>query len=155
EPVLRVNVNEGDVVHRGEVLAVLNTDDLQANLRADLANAQSFGARVSQFTYQGSEAISQSSDQARAARAALAQAQQTLKFDQSNLVRDRQLYSQGFVSLQALQQQQTIVRNDEQAVQTAISNLSSAASAVQANGSMSQGMQASNVQNSQASQAQA
>jgi len=155
EPTLRVNVNEGDIVHRGEVLAVLNTDDLQASLQADLANAQSFGARVSQYTYQAGEAISQSGDQARFARAALAQAQQTLKYDQTNLVRDQQLYAQQYIALQALQQQQTLVRNDQQAVQSAISNVKSAMSAVQANGTMSQGMQASNVQNSQASQAQA
>lgn len=152
EPALRVNVNEGDIVHRGDVLAVLNTDDLQANVRADMANAQSFGARVSQFTYQGVETISQSGDQVRFARAALQQAQATLKNDQANLQRDEPLYAQGYISPQMLQQQQTLVRNDQQAVQSAQSNLSSAISAVQANGTMSHGMQASNVQNSQASQ---
>jgi RND family efflux transporter MFP subunit len=91
----------------------------------------------------------------RFARAALAQAQQTLKYDQGNLARDRQLYAQQYIALQMLQQQQTLVRNDQQSVQSAVSNLNSAMSAVQANGSMSQGMQASNVQNSQASEAQA
>jgi len=65
------------------------------------------------------------------------------------------LYAQQSIALQALQQQQTLVRNDQQAVQSAISNVKSAISAVQANGTRSQGMQASNVQNSQASQAQA
>lgn len=155
EPALSVNVNEGDVVHRGDVLAVLNTDDLQANLRADLANAQSYGARVSQYTYQGVQTIAQSGDQVTYSRAALLQAQQTLKNDQQNLVRDRPLFAQGFISLQMLQQQETLVRNDEQAVQSANANLSSAASAVQANGTMSQGAQASNVENSRASEAMA
>ena len=155
EPALAVNVNEGDTVHRGQVLAVLNTDDLEASLRADLANAESYGARVSQYTYQGAETISQSSDQVRYSRAGLAQAEQTLKYDQVNLARDRQLYAQGFVALQMLQQQETLVRNDQQTVQSDLANLSSATSAVQANGTMSQGIQASNVQNSRASQAMA
>ncbi len=155
EPALRVNVNEGDIVHRGDVLAVLNTDDLQANLRADLANAQSFGARVSQFTYQGAETIAQSSDQVRFTSGALSQAQQTLKNDQMNLTRDQQLYSQGYISQQTLQQQQTMVRNDQAAIQSATANLNSSVSAVQANGTMSQGMQASNIQNSRASEAMA
>ena len=155
EPTVRVNVNEGDIVHRGEVLAVLNTDDLQANLRADLANAQSYSARVSQYTYQAGELISQGGDQVRYARSALSQSQQTLKNDQTNLVRDEQLYAQNYIALQMLQQQQTLVRNDRQAVQSAASNLSSAMSTVQANGTMRQGMQASNVQNSAASQSMA
>jgi multidrug efflux pump subunit AcrA (membrane-fusion protein) len=155
EPALRVNVNEGDIVHRGDVLAVLNTDDLQASLQADLANAQSFGARVSQYTYQGVETISQSSDQVRYARAALMQAQQTLKYDQTNLVRDQQLYAKQYIAQMTLQQQQTQVRNDQQAVQSSMANLQSAISAVQANGTMSQGAQASNVQNSAASQSMA
>ena len=34
EPTLRVDVNEGDVVHRNQELALLNTDDLQADFRA-------------------------------------------------------------------------------------------------------------------------
>lgn len=155
EPTLSVNVNEGDIVHRGDVLAVLNTDDLQASLRADIANAQSYGARVTQYTYQAGELISQGGDQVRYARAILQQAQQTLKNDSINLVRDQQLYAQQYIALQTLQMQQTLVRNDQQAVQSDLSNLKSAMSTVQANGSMSQGMQASNVQNSAASQSMA
>ncbi len=155
EPALRVNVNEGDVVHRGDVLAVLNTDDLQASMQADLANAQSFAARVTQFTYSGQMTISQSSDQVRFARAALQQAQQTLRYDQKNLIRDQQLYAQQYIPLMTLQQQQTLVRNDEQTVRSDMANVSSAMSAVQGNGTMNQGAQASNIQNSAASQAMA
>ena len=155
EPALSVDVNEGDIVHRGDVLAVLNTDDLQASLRADLANARSYGARVSEYTYQGVETISQSGDQVRYDRAAAAQAQATLRNDETNLGRDRQLYAQGYISLQTLQQQQTQVRTDEGAVASANANMNGALSAVQANGTMSQGAQASNVQNSQASEAMA
>lgn len=155
EPAMSVDVNEGDVVNRGQVLATLNTDDLQANLRAALANAQSYGARVSQYTYQGAESISQSGDQVRYARAALLQAQQTLKYDESNLARDRQLYALQYIPLMTLEQQETLVRNDRQSVQSDLANVSSAMSAVQANGTMSQGAQASNVENSRASQAMA
>ena len=155
EPALRVNVNEGDVVHRGSVLAVLDTDDLQATLQSDLANAQSYAARVSQYTYTGSQTIAQSAQQVKYARAALAQAKQTLAYDQSNLVRYRQLYSGGYIPQMQLQQQVTTVRNDEQMIQSDIANVNTAIEAVQGNGTLQQGAQASNVQNSAASQAMA
>jgi multidrug efflux pump subunit AcrA (membrane-fusion protein) len=156
EPALRVNVNEGDIVHSGDVLAVLNTDDLEASMRADIANAQSYAARVTQYTYSGQMTISQSSEQVRFARAALQQAQQTLAYDRKNLVRDQQLYSQQYIPLMTLQQQQTLVRNDQQTVQSDFANLNSAIAAVEGNGtSLNQGAQASNIQNSAASQAMA
>ena len=156
EPALRVNVNEGDVVRRGDVLAVLNTDDLQASMQADIANAQSYAARVTQYTYSGQMTIQQSSEQVKFARAALAQAQQTLAFDRKNLARDQLLYSQQYIPLMTLQQQETLVRNDRQVVQSDFANLNSALAAVQGNGtSLNQGAQASNIQNSSASQAMA
>lgn len=156
EPALRVNVNEGDIVHRGDVLAVLNTNDLQASMQADIANAQSYAARVSQYTYSGQMTIAQSSEQVKYARAALTQAQQTLAYDRKNLMRDEELYAQQYIPLVTLQQQQTLVRNDGQTVQSDFANLNSAIAMVQGNGtSLNQGAQASNVQNSAASQAMA
>src|ERR1700719_3199345 len=41
EPADEVPVSEGDFVHKGELIARLDTADLEANLAADIANAQS------------------------------------------------------------------------------------------------------------------
>ncbi len=79
------------------------------------------------------------------------QAQQTLTNDQANLSRDQNLLAQGYVSQQSVDAQSTLVRNDQQALNSANANLASARSTVQANGTLSgQGLQAAAVQQSQA-----
>jgi len=71
--------------------------------------------------------------------------------DQTNLTRDQNLLAQGYVSQQSVDAQSTLVRNDQQALNSANANLASARSTVQANGTISgQGLQASAVQQSQA-----
>ena len=137
EPADAVEVREGEVVHTGEVLAVLDTADLQAQLRSDLATANSNHANTAHTVYQGGLSIAQGMDALRADQAAVSQAQQTLKNDTLNLQRDQGLLAQGYVSQQAVDTQTTLVRNDQQAVNTANSNLSAARSNVQANGSLS------------------
>ncbi|MBV8149795.1 MAG: efflux RND transporter periplasmic adaptor subunit [Candidatus Eremiobacteraeota bacterium] len=137
EPADSVNVQEGDTVHKGEVLAQLDTADLQAQYQSDLATAQSSGANTTHNVYQGSLSIQQGLD-------SLRQAQGTLANDQSNLTRDQHLFAQGYVSQQALQQQQTLVRNDQAAV-------AAAGATVAANGSLTgQGLQSSSVAQSRA-----
>jgi multidrug efflux pump subunit AcrA (membrane-fusion protein) len=137
EPADTVNVLEGDTVHKGEVLAQLDTADLQAQYQSDVATAQSNGANTSHNVYQGSLSIQQGVD-------ALHQAQETLVNDQSNLTRDQHLFAQGYVSAQALQQQETMVRNDQAAV-------AAARSTVAANGSLNgPGLQSSTVAQSRA-----
>ena len=137
EPADSVAVQEGDIVHKGEVLAQLDTADLQAQLSSDMATAQSNGANTTHAVYQGSLTIAQGQDQLR-------QAQATLLNDKTNLQRDLNLLKQGYVSQEAVDQQQAVVRNDEAAV-------ASAQSTVAANGSLSgQGLQSSSVQQSKA-----
>ncbi len=53
------------------------------------------------------------------AQAALRQAQQTLTQAQTDLQRDRQLLANGYISQQAVDQQNTLVMNDEAAVRSA------------------------------------
>ena len=77
EPALEVLVREGDRVARGQVLARLDTRDLQATLQADLATAQSNGAKAQQTYYQAGLTISQNSNTVNAAQAALTQAEST------------------------------------------------------------------------------
>jgi HlyD family secretion protein len=152
EPALSAAVNEGDRVTRGQILAVLDVSDLRANLaqaqstvETDVRNAASADAKAAQARYQARLNIGQGGDQTSSARAALAQAQQTLSQAQSDLQRDRALVTQGYISQQALDQQITVVNNDAAQVRTAQANLQSAIINQQINGNASAGLQASNV----------
>jgi HlyD family secretion protein len=151
EPADAVYVREGDTVRAGQLLAQLDTADLEAQLQSDLATANSNAANTTHTVYQGSLSISQGLDTVRTNEAAVRQAQQTLTNDQHNLERDQNLLSQGYISQQATDAQMTQVRNDQQALNTAQANLASARSTVTANGSLSGGgMQAAAVAQSRA-----
>lgn len=137
EPADSVAVQEGDVVRKGQVLAQLDTADLQAQLDSDTATAQSNGANTTHAVYQGSLTIAQGQD-------SLHQAEATLLNDNTNLQRDLNLLKQGYISQQSVDAQQAVVRNDQAAV-------ASARSTVAANGSLSgQGLQSSSIQQSRA-----
>lgn len=151
EPADTVYVREGDRVRAGQLLAQLDTADLQAQLQSYLATANSNAANTTHTVYQGSLSIAQASDTLRSDQAAVHQAQQTLQNDQTNLTRDQSLLAQGYVSQQAVDTQATLVRNDQQSLNSANANLAAARSAVVANGSLSgAGLQASAVQQSHA-----
>ncbi len=151
EPADTVDVREGDTVTAGQVLARLDTSDLEAQLDADLATANSNHANTVHTAYQGSLTISQGVDTVRTDEAAVQQAQQTLANDQHNLQRDQNLLLQGYISQQSVDAQATLVKNDEQALNTANANLSTARATVAANGSLSgEGLAASAVQQSAA-----
>ena len=153
EPADAVNVQEGDRVSRGEVLAQLDTADLVATLNADLATAASDAANTSHTMYQGGLTIAQSQQSVAAARATVLQAQETLRKDGLDLARYQQLFGSGFISQQQVATQQALVANDRQAVRSAQSSLASAQEQVTANGSLdSNGLQASSVQQAQATE---
>lgn len=130
EPADDVYVQEGDMVHRGEVLAQLDTADLEAQLASDVAN-------TSHTYYQGSLSISQGVN-------TLRQARTTLRTDELNLQRDEALLRQGYIARQALDAQLETVRNDEQTVASDEANVS-------ANGSLSgNGLQAAAIEQARA-----
>ena len=130
EPTDSVNVQEGDFVRKGEVLAQLDTADLEAELSADEANA-------AHTIYQGGLSISQGVD-------TLRQAEVTLRTDQINLERDETLFRQGYVARQMVDAQLETVRNDQQTVAADQANVS-------ANGTLNtNGLQASAVAQAQA-----
>jgi multidrug efflux pump subunit AcrA (membrane-fusion protein) len=150
EPTLKVNVQEGDHVRAGQVLAVLSTADLRASLAYDLHNAQANDALTKQNQLQGQLNISQGNDAVNQARANLRSAQATLTNAERDLQRYKQLYSQGYVTEQQYVTQQTTVENDTQAVRNAQAALSSAISNVATNGTMQAGLQAAKVEQSAA-----
>jgi multidrug efflux pump subunit AcrA (membrane-fusion protein) len=118
EPADSVDVQEGDRVGRGEVLARLDTADLQASLDADLATAASDRASTTHNVYQGGLSISQGVDVLRSAESAVTQAQANLQRDRTDLARYRQLVGAGYIAEQQVAQQQTTVRDDEQALRS-------------------------------------
>jgi multidrug efflux pump subunit AcrA (membrane-fusion protein) len=147
EPADRVDVQEGDRVAKGEVLAVLDTADLQAQLEADLATADSDSANATHTTIAGELTIGQSQQTVVNAAQAVTQARATLAKDNVDLARYRQLFGSGYISQQQVATQETLVRNDAAAVSSAQATLASAKEAVAANGTLAsgQGLQASSV----------
>ena len=153
EPADSVAVQEGDRVGKSEVIAQLDTADLQAQLQADLATATSDAASANHTVYQGSLTIAQSQQSVHNAQAALGQAQQTLVKDGLDLQRYQQLASKGYVSDQQVAQQGALVRNDAQAVNSARATLASAQEQVSANGTLQgDGLQSSSVAQARATQ---
>ncbi len=153
EPTDAVNVNEGDRVHTGEVLAVLDTADLRAQLAqaqatvvADARTAESDDAKVAQSRYTATLNIGQSGNSVLSQRAAVAQAEQTLTLDNVTLQRDAELLRSGYLPQQTYDQQQTAVLNDRAAVRNAQANLRSAIINQNVNGTQNQGLQAADVQ---------
>ncbi len=147
EPALAVNVQEGDRVHRGEVLATLDTTDLVAERDSYLATAQSDAENATHTSVQGQLTISQSQQAVINAQQAVRQARETLARDTRDFRRYRQLVGSGYIAEQTYSQQQSLVRNDAAAVSAAQATLASATEQVTANGTLGQpnGLQQSSV----------
>lgn len=145
EPADTVLVNEGDHVHKGQLLAQLDTQDLQAQLQSSMGTYQSDVAKTKQTYLQSGLTIVQNGNSINSAQAAVRQAQQTLATDQLNLTRDAQLVKQGYIAQQAYDQQATVVANDQQAVKSAQVNLQNTQSQVQTNGTTTSGLQGATI----------
>jgi multidrug efflux pump subunit AcrA (membrane-fusion protein) len=146
EPVDSVNVIEGDRVHKGQLLAQLDTKDLQAQLQSALGTIASDEAKTKQTALQAGLTIAQNSNSINSAQAAVRQAQQTLANDTTNLNRDAQLIKQGYLSQQAYDTQRALVQNDAQAVRAAQVSLQNTQTQVQTNGTTSTGLQGATVE---------
>ena len=134
EPTEAVYVQEGDSVSKGQVLARLNTADLQAQLQSDLGQAASDRAKITSTTLQSRLTIAQNGNSINSAQATVRQVQQTLATDTLNLQRDQQLKAAATSRNRQLDQQRTLVANDQQAVRSAQVSLQNIVAQVQANG---------------------
>jgi multidrug resistance efflux pump len=155
EPTLAVYVNEGDRVHKGEVLAKLDTTDLQANLEASEATARSDDERVAQARYSATLTFGQSPDQVTQQRAALRSAQDTARQARIDLARYKALAAQGYIADQQYVQQQTTVATDDANVRSAQAALDSAITSQQVNGTPAHGLQQSTIASAAAEAASA
>jgi len=149
EPAVAVYVHEGMMVRKGQVLAKLATDDLQAKLAAARQTVAADRAKVAQIAYQSRETFAHGSSAMLSARSAVAQDRITLQQDLLDQQRDVGLAQKGYLSAQALDLQRAKVALDEQALHAARAQLRAATLDVSLNGnpggSSPHGLLASNV----------
>jgi RND family efflux transporter MFP subunit len=141
EPVDAVYVDEGDRVKKGQVLARLDTRDLEANLKSDLGTAASNAAKAEQTYDQADLTIVQNNNTVTSARSAVRSAQSTLATARLNLKRDAELLKSGYISEQTYDAQNVVVRTDASALRNAQVTLQNDLKQVQSNGSTSSGLQ--------------
>jgi multidrug resistance efflux pump len=133
-----LNVEEGQQVKQGDLIAVIESDDLAAAEKAALAMVSSNQSKLNetvetQRQNQGevTSATASAGAQVRAAQAALAQAQANLAHQQADTTRTVALAGQGIMSAQAHDEAITSLRADEAAVESARENLAAAQAALQ------------------------
>lgn len=134
EPITTVDVQEGQRVRAGQVLARLLTDDLEAQLASAERIVSEDVARYGQTSYQTNAVAAQDAAAVRSAQAALHQAEVNLAGANTDLGRYQSLLAQGYLPVQTVEQQRTTVASDAAAVQSARANLNQAVANAQANG---------------------
>ena len=128
-----LTVQEGDPVKSGQLIAVIESQDLAAALKAAQATAASDNAKLSeaevterQNNGETSNATSAAEAQVKAAQASLAQAQANLDHQRADTSRIVALAAQGIMSAQARDDAETSLQAAQAAVNTARGNLDSA-----------------------------
>lgn len=134
EPLQAVYVQEGDRVHGGEVLARQLTDDLEAQLVAARRLVSQDVARYNQLKYQVGAVYAEDLSAVNSARASVRQDQVNLAGAQTDLHRYEQLYAQGYIPQQTVEQQRVTVASDAQALRSAEAMLAQAVANAQSNG---------------------
>jgi HlyD family secretion protein len=123
ELIADIRVREGERVRAGQVLAVLDSGELQASLASAESTAAENRARYEQQVYQSSVNATQYASNVTVARAAVAQARALLGEAQNNLQRYETLYQSGYLALQTLEGQRVTVAADNQTVSSAQAQL--------------------------------
>jgi multidrug efflux pump subunit AcrA (membrane-fusion protein) len=155
EPAAAVNVVEGQRVRKGDVLATFDAADLRAQYQADLHAALAADANASKQVFAGAQTIGTGQSGVATAASALAQAQQKLQLDETNLARDRQLLANGYISQQTVDAQAQMVAGDSAVAGAAQSALNSARVTANANGTQDSGLQGASIQSLREAAAQA
>lgn len=129
----KLTVSEGDKVTDGQLIAVIESRDLEAAMDAAQASASADRARllqaqetVRQNRGETTSATQSAEAQVKAAQASLAQAQATLAHQKADTSRIVALANQGIASEQARDEAVTSLQADEAAVNSAASNLNAA-----------------------------
>ena len=128
-----LTVKEGDTVKAGQLIAVIESDDLEAALKAAEANATGMKSKLNgtveterQTSGETSSATVSAEAQVRVAEASLAQAKAQLDHQQADTSRTVALAQQGIMSAQARDEQVTALQAAQAAVNAAQSTLSAA-----------------------------
>jgi len=128
-----LTVEEGDTVKAGQLIAVMESKDLEAAMKAAQATAVSdkwklSGALETEHQNQGEteSGVVSAQAQVRAAQATLAQAQANLDHQQADTSRTVALAAQGIMSAQARDEAVTSLQAAQAAVNTAKGNLAAA-----------------------------
>ena len=133
-----LNVEEGQAVKAGDLIAVVESEDLTAAEKAALANVQSNESKLAetvetqrQNAGEVSSATVNAQAQVKATQAAQAQAEANLAHQQADTTRTVALAKQGIASAQARDEAETALNAAEAAVQSARANVAAAEAAVQ------------------------
>ncbi len=115
--IIKLTVDEGSEVKKGELIAELDPAELEAQLAQDVANIASLEARVRQSqetlgwtNEQTDAALSQAAANLTSAKAQLDQARATLELDEINYRRTLALYEAGVESAQDRDQAESTVK---------------------------------------------
>ena len=135
EPISEVDVQEGDAVRAGQLLARLQVDDLEAQLVSAQRVVAEDVARLKQTAYQTTAVNGQDVAAVRSAQATLRQARVNLRGAQVDLDRYVRLAAQGYLPAQTVDEQRTTVASDAAAVNAAEASLNQAIANAKANGS--------------------
>jgi len=132
-----LTVKEGDYVKAGQLIAVIESDDLDAALKAAEATSASLRSKLNgneetqrQMTGETLSATASAEAQVKVAEASLAQAQANLQHQQADTSRTVALAQQGIMSAQARDEQVTALQAAQAAVTAAESQLSAAQAAL-------------------------
>src|ERR1035437_1629813 len=133
-----LTVEEGQDVKAGQLIAVIESEDLSAAQKAAEATVASQQSKLSETVETERQTRGETSSQAvnaeaqvRAARAALTQAQAQLAHQQADTHRTVALASQGIMSAQASDEATASLQSYEAAVQAAKENVAAAEAALQ------------------------
>ncbi len=129
----KLTVKEGDYVKAGQLIAVIESDDLDAALKAAEATTASQRSKLNssvetekQNTGETQSAAASAEAQVKVAEASLAQAKANLEHQQADTTRTVALAKQGIMSAQARDEAATALQASQAAVTAAESNLSAA-----------------------------